>query len=368
MAPRPVLIGAVDSDFFPIEGTQRTVARCQRFWELFGRADQLRLCIDHSTHRFTRNLARAITSFFATHLLGRTESREEPLTSPLSPETLWATPTGQVTTSFDDARDVQDENQLRNDALNQLRASDQGPTRKAVAIGWLREKVLANRPTCGPNPRYFYSGHFQELTVRRILWWSQPGLMNHGILMADGRVAPSSAKKPLTVAVWDEGTLAVDRHIDWIRSEASLGRSVLVLDTSGVGEVMPNPINEYPYHGFYGTLFKLADDLIWLNDSLAALRVFDVLRTLDLAGHLDLVDESEIHLYAQGRQGLYARLAAVLDDRVKSIRSRDGITKFGDWIDSRYFSDHDIQGLLLPNVLTYLDLDDIDRWSGAELE
>jgi len=64
---------------------------------------------------------------------------------------------------------------------------------------------------------------------------------------------------------------------------------------------------------------------------------------------------------------LYARLAAILDDRVKSIRNNDGIAKFGDWIDSRYYNDHEIQSLLLPNVLTYFDLDDIDRWLGTKL-
>lgn len=152
-----------------------------------------------------------------------------------------------------------------------------------------------------------------------------------------------------------------------IREETSGGRSVLVLDVSGVGEVMPNPINEYPYHGFYGTLYKLADDLIWLDDSLVALRVFDVLRSLDLAADLDQVDESEFHLYASGRQGLYARLAAVLDDRVRSIRIRDGITKFADWIDSRYYNDHDIKSLLFPDILRYFDLDDLDRWLGGKL-
>ena len=80
-----------------------------------------------------------------------------------------------------------------------------------------------------------------------------------------------------------------------------------------------------------------------------------------------MYDEREIHLYAFGRQGLYARLAAVLDDRVTHIRNDNGIGKFGDWIESRYYNDHEIQSLLLPGVLLHFDLDDIDRWLTPKL-
>ncbi len=41
MAPKPACVLAAKSDFFPIEGTRRTVARCQRFWKLYGRESDL---------------------------------------------------------------------------------------------------------------------------------------------------------------------------------------------------------------------------------------------------------------------------------------------------------------------------------------
>ena len=44
MAPRPVQVQAVKWDFFPIEGTRRTVARCKRFWDMFGVAGWFGTC------------------------------------------------------------------------------------------------------------------------------------------------------------------------------------------------------------------------------------------------------------------------------------------------------------------------------------
>lgn len=53
MAPRPVLVLAVTNDFFPIEGTHRTVERTKRFWEMYGCGEKLKLVEDDSPHKYT---------------------------------------------------------------------------------------------------------------------------------------------------------------------------------------------------------------------------------------------------------------------------------------------------------------------------
>ncbi|MDF2720089.1 MAG: hypothetical protein K0R28_7014, partial [Paenibacillus sp.] len=42
-APKPLLVLAVQYDFFPIEATRRTVARCGRFWDMHGKSEQMRM-------------------------------------------------------------------------------------------------------------------------------------------------------------------------------------------------------------------------------------------------------------------------------------------------------------------------------------
>ncbi|MGH7187226.1 MAG: alpha/beta hydrolase family protein, partial [Pseudomonadota bacterium] len=72
MAPKPVCVLAVTSDFFPIDGTRRTVNRSRRIWDLSGRGAALELVEDQTTHAYTPKLARAAARFFAQHLLGKT--------------------------------------------------------------------------------------------------------------------------------------------------------------------------------------------------------------------------------------------------------------------------------------------------------
>ena len=100
MAPKPVCVLAVTSDFFPIEGTRRTVTRSRRIWELSGHRAMLDFVEDDSTHAYTPKLARAAARFFAQHLLGKTVDLAgfEPKAFP--PEQLHATKSGQVRRSL----------------------------------------------------------------------------------------------------------------------------------------------------------------------------------------------------------------------------------------------------------------------------
>ena len=44
----------------------------------------------------------------------------------------------------------------------------------------------------------------------------------------------------------------------------------------GVGSIAPHPLNLHSPSGFYGVMQKFHHDLVWLGDSLAALRTYDV--------------------------------------------------------------------------------------------
>jgi hypothetical protein len=70
MAPKPVCVLAVTSDFFPIEGT-RPPSRARRAWDLWQRSDALQLVEDQTIHTYSPVLARAAARFFARHLLQR---------------------------------------------------------------------------------------------------------------------------------------------------------------------------------------------------------------------------------------------------------------------------------------------------------
>lgn len=367
MAPRPVLVGATDSDFFPIEGTRASVTRTQRFWAMHGREGDLKLHVDHAPHCYTPALAVRVAAFLALKLNGTVLAPDYRPPRQLPAAALQVTPTGQVMTSVKNPRGIMDENVAQLEVLTALRAALDEETRLERAQTWLHQVISSPRLPVESNPRCYHVGKLHDLNAEKHLWWTQPGLMNHAVrLQADKQTVPEGGW-PVTLALWQGGTLAIEQHWDWIRATCAQGRSVWVLDVSGAGEAEPNLINGRTLHGMFGTIYRLADDLLWLNDSLCALRVHDVLHTLEVIPQLAGCSPLDIQVHAWDLHNIYARLAALLNERVQRVECRGQLANYADWLRSRLYDDKVTQEFILPKALQYFDLPDIDRWLGSRL-
>jgi hypothetical protein len=354
-SPKPILVLAVAWDFFPIEGTLRTVRRCGRYWSIFNEPEALRLFIDRSDHHYTVRMAKEAARFFARHLCGREIEPADIGAHAMDPKALWCTPEGQVRARFPDARGVFEENLSRAQAA-MARRNAGNETGHESSRAWLRSKVFAHRQPCDLNERLVSADRVDDLMVQRYLWWSQEGIFNHGILFS--RMGGPEEKKSVTIAVWDDGCLELKRHYRRIRDLCSENSAVLVVDVSGVGMLTPNPINSYPMHDFYGTIFKLACDLFWLGDSLAAMRVYDVTRALDFVQSL-MGNACAIRILSVGRQGSYGVLAGFIDPRVAGVERSEALYSYHSLLADRYYDPHDILSLVIPGILDHADLDGV---------
>jgi hypothetical protein len=358
MAPKPVCVLAVTSDFFPIEGTRRTVARSKRIWELSRSAAALELVEDDSTHSYTQPLAKAAARFFAKHLLGQNADVANFTPTPMAPEQLQATKTGQVRGDFADAEFVFDATVAQRTEFERARAALPPAERKRRGVEWLRAQVNRDRESSPLNPRRIdrgrkVAGHSVDIAF----WWSQPNLANLGMLIRP-RDWAGSGSLPVTIAIWDDGTAALSRHAEWIESEGARGRAVFVVNLSGVGPLKPDPINYGAMSAFYGTWHKLSDDLDWMGDSLVALRTYETLRALQVLSEWPELARDGVRLYAQGKVGVHAKLAAALDPRISDVEWRDGF-KFSDFLRDRIYEPADVKSLILPGVLRYFDVDEL---------
>jgi dienelactone hydrolase len=357
MAPKPVCVLAVTSDFFPIEGTRRTVSRARRVWELSDRGPALELIEDDSTHAYTPRLARAAARFFAEHLLGKKVDldRFEPKAFP--PEQLYATGSGQVRAELSDAEFVFDATAARLKEFEAARAALNPGDRKARALQWLGEQVQRQRENTPLNPRRIdRRREVGAFTVDTAFWYSQPYLANLGMLirLREGR----AGRLPVTIAIWDDGTAALSAHTEWIRAECARGRAVFVLNLSGMGPLKPDAINLGPLGDLYGTWRKLSDDLDWMGDSMVALRTYEALRSLEVLAEWPELDRDEVRFYAEGRTGVHAKLAAALAPNVKGCEWRDGF-KFVDFARTRSYDSKNVKPFILPGVLRYFDVDEL---------
>jgi cephalosporin-C deacetylase-like acetyl esterase len=356
MAPKPVCVLAVTSDFFPIEGTRRTVTRARRIWKLFGADSALELQEDKSVHSFTPALAQAAAHFFAKHLLGREVDLTGFSPRPFPAEVLQCTKTGQVRGDFSDAEFVFDSTDAHARAAAKARAALSPEERRTQAAAWLREQVFRDRDSNPLNPRVIERArHVDGFDVDVAFWWSQPHLANLGML-----IRPHGAKerRPVTIAVWDDGTAALSRHAGWIKAECDRGRAVFVLDLCGQGPLKPDPVNFRPPGHFYDTWHKFSDDLDWIGDSLVALRTYEVLRAIDVLSEWPELAGGEVRIHGYGRAGVHARLAAILDERIKGCDWAEGFT-FSEFVRTRVYDSLDVKTLVLPGVLKHFDLDEL---------
>jgi hypothetical protein len=195
--------------------------------------------------------------------------------------------------------------------------------------------VTSRRVPGDLNPRYQITHQQNGLTVESCLWRPQEDLFNFGYLLR--ATAREGETLPVTIALWDGGTRALHQHETVLQEICATGRAVLVLDTSGVGALLPRSLNSHPVEALYGTLHKLACDLLFLDDDLLSLRTFDVLRALDMVAVWPGLNASEIDLYASGRHGLCGRLAAGLDSRIRNVTVADGPQSWEDWVSARHY-------------------------------
>ncbi|WP_176706476.1 alpha/beta hydrolase family protein [Paenibacillus hemerocallicola] len=361
MAPRPTLVLAAEYDFFPIEGTRRTVERTKRFWDMYGGGARLEYFEDACVHGYSPPMAKAAAVFFSRHLLGKLPDCSWEGIQPIAPELLWCTASGQVRGDRDDASAVYEANCDRLARLDEAASEVPDSARKERALAWLRDRVYDGRKPCRLNPRRIALGKLGDaLTVESVLWWSQTSLFNHGFMFRSS--GSESSESPVTIALWARGTASIEPHLGWIRETCGTGRAVFVIDVTGDGAVEPNSVTTNGMHDFFGTLHKFAADLFWLDDSLAALRTFDVVRALDIVEWLSRGTNGDIRLYTDGRFGLYGQLAGLLDDRLKQVDVVNGIGSIAELVRSRHYETLDSEGIMMPGMLRYFDLPDLLRW------
>ncbi len=257
-----------------------------------------------------------------------------------------------------DAVSVFEANREQTEASAREREALPAEQRRDRAVQWLRERVFHDRVPCDFNPRFYQQTRLEEMPVEMAFWWSQEGLCNHAYAFRN--FAFGSQSLPVTLAVWDGGTNCLRPHVDWIRATCQSGRAALVLDTSGIGALTPRSITASRPDAFYGVYHKLADDLLWLDDDLAALRIYDVLRALDMIAQWPGLDASDIRLHAHGMEGVYGRLAAALDDRIRSVEVVEGMRSYADWVTARHYNAENRKSIVLCGMLRYFDLPDLE--------
>ncbi len=107
MYPRPVFVPAAVLDFFPIEGTRKTVREVTELYSKFHHADRIGMSEGYHDHQYSSENQEAAIDFLD-HFNGLPAQRGLPPVRELDERTLLCTRAGQVMLDFENARSLMD--------------------------------------------------------------------------------------------------------------------------------------------------------------------------------------------------------------------------------------------------------------------
>lgn len=105
--PRPVMVAAAVLDFFPIEGTRKTVREVGILYDRFGRGDRIALVEGYHGHQFSDGNQEAALDFLD-HFNGIPARHGLPPVKELQGTSLQCTRTGQVRLDYSDSQSLMD--------------------------------------------------------------------------------------------------------------------------------------------------------------------------------------------------------------------------------------------------------------------
>ena len=307
-APKPAMIGAVESDFFCVEGVLECYESAKKMYALLDAEDNLELALFPGTHDYNTALRQAAVRFFAKHLQGvgsefvAADSQEV-----VEPAQLWATPTGQVASSFPDFKPIwQHTTEYINE--NTTPPTDIHDLRQRLQACF---KMPADEKLNAPIHMRYLSKSGEKRNTES--YWL-PYTRSEQFFISEPGIALGALKYEVTgreatgcvFMVLEEGTLAADWERELVRSYIVQGYDVFVMDPRGHGAARMRDVGSRDTYAMHGTEHKLACDADVCGLNLFGLRVFDILRGAKYLSQ----KYSELKFFGRGLGALWLTYAA----------------------------------------------------------
>ena len=379
-APKPVLVGAAQSDFLPIEGARRSYERARSVYERFDREDSIDITVADDTHGFSPPLREATVNWFVEHLRDETPDFRTESPEPNDPEELHCTAAGEVRASFSDETTITALNRayIAANAPHAATSPEVSDTERYAKE--MRERVRRRfdleRHKPSLSPRRYETERVDGITWEKVFFPVErdPTVVVTGIVArTNDDLEPSG--DPL-VLLYDHGTDEVENRTSGIRDLVADHGFVLAFDPRGVGAVRARDVNTPLMNGgnyddYHGTKGKLAADATMLGTSLLAMQVFDCCRGCEYLQDR-LGDDIDVAVEGHSSMALHALLTAVAAPAIRTVSLTNPVPSFHEMATSPDTTiDH---GLTVHGVIGELDVPQLlpalydreIRWTGGE--
>ncbi|MGD7706635.1 acetylxylan esterase [Microlunatus sp. Y2014] len=305
MAPRPVRVLAVSSDFFVIDGTRESITHAGRAFTTLGAPEALSCTVAEGTHSYNDELAAASAAFFADVFGLPAPAPAVGPHVPLPEEQAWTGPQGLLIADRPESVSITD--LITRGASEPLDVPD--------PVAWLTDRVLGPREV----PAHADVRWIGDEVEPRLFWRSETDVFAAGVLLPPLPADVSTTEPVLTLVLLDDGTATAAAGLDDDLVVGPAAGPCLVLDVRGTGALAVRARGNVEAGSVRSHLSKLSHDLLWLDDSLAAGRVYDIVRAADVLTTdpamvrrwPGLDTAAEVHLVTGAPvPGLYAELAS----------------------------------------------------------
>lgn len=332
--PKPYMILGVKSDFFCREGTEKVYNKEKEFYKLFGKEDDMRITWDDSTHAFTPALAKAAAEFFNDCLKGKKVDAE--ITEPIEDKTLlYSTKSGQLVADKKGSMPVFEANKAEFMKKKCKNSKD-----------ILLKNIFNDRKECALNVRHMWKDTAEEMYAEFLLWFTQEHLPCRGVMFKPE--SKKDEKLPVTICLWTGGTDKIVDNASIIKKITNSGRAALVADLTAMGKNTPHKMT--PWDDSESATKKLNCDLIFLGDSLCAIRAYDLLKTFDMLKEEFGVED--VDLYTIGNYSVYPEILKVIGKEKKA--HCENPVSITDIITNKIYNNEDMANISMPGIGLYL--------------
>lgn len=356
MAPKPVLLLTVDSDFFPLEGAHRTLEKARPLWALSGKEDSLEIFTDTSQHAYTLPLANAAADFFSRTLKGLSCA---PIgeTNTLKEEDLYATQNGNVVKSLN-SRLVHD---FVLDELVEVDKQNSESTfknRLQAAQSYVKKQV----ENAEPYPLYVKRNYTHNkndfavynLKIELFTWFQQEDIYNFGICFYQIGTTP----KKVMIALWDGGTTLLHSYLDEVMDLCEQGYGVFVVDLTGTGTVSDGLYSPGKPDFYYTRMVAFCENLLVNGDNLPAMRVRGLCKAIDVVEQF-AGKNVPVSVLTHGSFNLYALMAKLIDNRIVSVDERTPLCSIRKFAEKKYYNHNNIMAIAMPGILQMFDMPEL---------
>src|ERR1039458_2212774 len=340
-APKPFLVLSAIRDFFPIGGVRETFAEAHGVYEWLGIADKLQKVEADDGHGYSKARRQAAYRWFGRWLKSEDDDGVEQDVLAATSEELWATPTGQVSTSFH-GEDVFSLNLKRYEAVK--------ANRPAFALATVREIAAFAPASSGLNIKTYGALPRSGYRIEKFTYESEPGILIPAVLYVP---ETHTARSPAIICADGEGKQASREAAELLVRK---GNIVMSVDARGLGETRP-VLDEHDYFFRYFADHDNAETAILLGKTLVGMRAADIARRIDLLSARSDVDSSNISGIGRGAAAVAMLHAAALDPRITKLVLEEMLVSYDAIVMHRIHRQMFEQ--IVPSALKYYDLPDL---------